>query len=240
MNKKKINYMSETKGIDLVVLDSNSIIHDFISSFLGVAVTSYYDLKSFNNELHTLNPVGFFLDIDIAPKQEILNMVPNLKILWSNTPIIIMSTLNHIQNIEPSLSSGADDFIQKPLQKIEVVSRYKARKKAKKTYQLESSITKIGDLSLDRETLIIMNPQGMSHKLSSFEYSLLNLLIRNKESIVQRQTIKQQCWPKSDVTDNALNRHLHCLRSALKKLNTNVFIKTVYGEGFMLNIKITP
>jgi DNA-binding winged helix-turn-helix (wHTH) protein len=62
-------------------------------------------------------------------------------------------------------------------------------------------------------------------------------LARANGDIVDKDTIKTECWGEMKVTDNALHRKLHALRQLLRSVSNNVTVETKYGAGIFLGYK---
>lgn len=95
----------------------------------------------------------------------------------------------------------------------------------------------VGDLVLDTFSRSIYGEKGQ-RSMSPTEMSLLKTLALAKGHVVDRSIIKRECWGSEDsVSDNALNRKLHEVRRAVNSVSDSVTIKTVYGQGFKLDLK---
>lgn len=222
---------------DVIVLDDDEIVHHFIGLFLGVSVRSFYDTDTFIQELSEFKPIAFFIDVYVSQKTTTFDLIPQLKKKWPTTPVIVMTGSEARDEIKKAVAAGADDFIQKPLNKTELVARFKARTFNDQTSKILSGRVNqdLPDLSVDADQLIIKNASGKKEKLSITELNLLNLFISNLDHLVSRETIKEKFWNDEDnVTDNAINRHIHSLRSKIRKLTGQVILETVYKKGFIL------
>ncbi|MEZ4743171.1 MAG: winged helix-turn-helix domain-containing protein [Bdellovibrionota bacterium] len=83
----------------------------------------------------------------------------------------------------------------------------------------------------------ISGPLGKRY-LSMTEVAILNCLIQSEGRLVTRESLKMQCWGSSLVTNNALDRHIHGVRAAVKKVSTSVKMRSVYGKGYLVEAEV--
>lgn len=144
-------------------------------------------------------------------------------------PVIILTARNQLHNKIQGLSSGADDYITKPFEPVELIARINAvlrryNPTIHKEYQIDDIIIKIDQRTVSRDSSII--------DLTPKEFDLLHYLIENSGYAVKRDKIIEKVWGyESDCTSRTVDIHIQRLR---KKLSTNR-IETVYKIGYRLN-----
>jgi len=157
-------------------------------------------------------------------------------------PIIIISAKQEYQDKILGLDIGADDFIQKPFEPLEVIARVQAL--MRRTYnfsnpkqaEVAETIRKVvGDLTLDEATFsIIRNDDVIS--LTKIEYKILDLLMSTPGRVYTKQQIFENAWDDyyfGGEEDNTINVHISKIREKIE-LNPKkpVYIKTVRGLGY--------
>lgn len=203
----------------------------------NIVLTATVDdaLVYFNKECFDL----VIIDI-ILPRldgYEICSKIRNI----SKVPIILLSALTNIQNRIMGLELGADDYILKPFSPKElearirsVLRRYSINNKtpAKK----KKKIFKIGDLIIDLNTKLVLK-NNLKVKLTSIEFSVLELLVNNAGKSLSRTIILDNVWgytPQRIVDTRIIDVHISRLRSKLEENSSDPdLIITVRGIGYM-------
>jgi DNA-binding response OmpR family regulator len=158
-------------------------------------------------------------------------------------PIIIISAKQEDQDKILGLEIGADDFIQKPFNPLEVVARVKAL--LRRTYNFTSNENKqtgietpkkvVGDLTLDEATFsIIRNNEVIP--LTKIEYRILELLMDTPGRVYTKQQIFERAWNDyylGGEEDNTINVHISKIREKIEENPKKpTYLKTVRGLGY--------
>ncbi len=120
-----------------------------------------------------------------------LEALGNLQQRWPEAPIVLLSTVNTVEDRVMAFNSGADDFVTKPSALAELVARVQAilRRRNRPVHDLYT----FDDLEINRITHQV-NRGGRFIELSAKEYALLEFLLRNPGRPVSRATIIEQVW----------------------------------------------
>lgn len=146
-------------------------------------------------------------------------------------PIIFLTAKANVNDKVKGLKLGADDYIVKPFEGMELLARIEAvlRRKGKNEEKFEYKNVTV-DLA-KREVLVNSNPV----ELTAQEFSLLEVLIRNKNLALSRETLLEKAWGYDYYGDTrTVDIHIQRLR---KKLDWEDVIVTVYKYGYRLEIK---
>lgn len=221
---------------DIVVLDDDPIVERIIGSATGKNTVAYKSIRELQEQIDHLNPFAMFVDIHLGIQENGLDILPTLKIKWPFCPIIVITGDTNENSVGNALAAGADDFIYKPINTKELVARLQARlsELAKREAR---EVIKIGDLTIDTSHRMVASAEGENRYLSPTEMGLLSCLLDAQGTVVRRETMKRKCWGQVYVSDNALNRKLHEVRRVLKEISPCVNIRTIYGTGFVLEVK---
>ncbi|RKZ97161.1 MAG: DNA-binding response regulator [Gammaproteobacteria bacterium] len=145
-------------------------------------------------------------------------------------PVLVLTARGSVQDKVSGLDCGADDYLAKPFDMIELFARLRVLERRMSTTTTSSLIT-IGSISLDLQSRkVSYNKQSIT--LSKTEYMLLKHLMQNAGRILTRDNIEAQLhsWGE-EISSNALEVHIHNLR---KKISAK-FIKTVRGVGYTVD-----
>ncbi len=150
------------------------------------------------------------------------------------TPVLILTAKDTVEDRVIGLDSGADDYLVKPFAFPELLARIRAllrRGRADQVLRLKYS-----DLEMDLVTRQVRRA-GQEIHLSAREYDLLEYLLRNSGHVVSRQMLARDVWQETDrVTpiDNVIDVHITRLRKKVDQPFETTLIRTVRGVGFMI------
>lgn len=148
-------------------------------------------------------------------------------------PIIMLTARDRIADRVLGLESGADDYMVKPFNFLELSARIKAILK-----RVEKSVVKnlyeIKDLSIDFQSRTA-SVRGQEVKLTRTEFELLELFISNPDKVLSREFIINQIWKDSQLYQHSRAVDVHVLRLR-KKIESDIqnpqYIVTVAGVGY--------
>lgn len=149
------------------------------------------------------------------------------------TPVILATAMNQIEDRIQGLDAGADDYIVKPYDIQELMARIRAL--TRRPAQL-ADITALSylDLSLDLVQYTV-TCNGTTVTLSKKECSLLEYFLRNSEKTLARELLLTHVWGVDcTVEEGNLDNYIHFLRKRLKTLHSRAVLKTVHGVGYRL------
>ena len=150
----------------------------------------------------------------------------------NQTPIILLTALSDIKNKIEAFNYGADDYITKPFSFEEVLARINA---VVRRYNLSTDSLEYGDLLLDLPNRQVETVSGKKVDLTEKEFDLLKYFILNKEDVVHKEKLCKVIWqldfvPKTNICEVTIKN----LRKKLEDSTGKKYIKTLYGEGYLL------
>ncbi|MBP1046237.1 response regulator transcription factor [Enterococcus sp. BWM-S5] len=152
----------------------------------------------------------------------------------SNIPIMVISACVESSDRIFGLELGADDYIVKPFDPLEVVARAKALLRRFNTLgsNKETALSQIlvGELKLDTYACTVQNDGGEIIELSAVEFRVLKLLMENPGRVFTREQIFEHGWKDEIVSDNSIRVMMSKLR---EKIGAEK-IKTIRGLGYRL------
>lgn len=159
----------------------------------------------------------------------------------SNMPILILSARTQSCDKIKGLNLGADDYMTKPFDPLEVVARVNSA--LRRFYRLngeaeskkENHILKVGDLVLDTQTLALRK-SGQEIFLTPMEYKILALFMKNPGTIFTKvQIYENTCGEYVESDDNTIMVHISNLREKIEENPKNSqYIKTIRGVGYKI------
>ena len=152
---------------------------------------------------------------------------------FSHVPAIMLTAKTQDYDKILGLELGADDYILKPFNPLEVVARVKAQLRRSYDYQEEKSIvyTAFG-IELDKVAKSVSR-SGEILQLTGTEYKILELLMSHPGHIFTKQQICEYVWEGEDMADDStIMVHISNLRNKIKSDDEQVIIRTVKGLGY--------
>mgnify|MGYP004488324771 FL=1 len=195
----------------------------------GFVVNSFYDGTSFIKAFNGKKPDIILLDL-MLPDMSGIDILKKIRSDEKNDDIhiIIISAKHMTMDKVEGLDYGADDYIEKPFDILELMSRVgaHARRLTKK------NIYEIGPLLLDiNKYECLYNNQKII--LTTKEFNILQLLMEKYPNVVTREELFKKLWDTDEILESrTLDMHIKSLRA---KLNNNV-IKSIYGIGYQLQL----
>ena len=171
------------------------------------------------------------LDI-MMPKKTGLDVLKEMRAAGNETPVLILTAKDSVEDRVKGLDMGADDYVTKPFAFEELLARIRVllRKKAgRSTNQLTA-----GDLILDLNSRKVTR-DGTDIKLSSKEFSLLECFLLNKDIVLSRQKLETLVWGyEYSGASNMIDVYVRYLRKKIDKPFDKKLIHTVRGAGYVL------
>jgi len=147
-------------------------------------------------------------------------------------PFLALSELHNSTDRMRALEQGASDFLTKPFDEAELCARVQTV--LWRSGISTNSILQARDLTMDISRRVVRR-SSKTLDLTRTEFSLLELLLRNKNVILPRNYIREKVWgSKFDDGTNIVDVYINYLRSSIDKEFSPRLIHTVRGKGFML------
>ena len=171
------------------------------------------------------------LDI-MLPKIDGIDVLGRLRKKKVQTPILLLTAKDSVEDKVSGLNKGADDYLTKPFAFSELLARVRVLMRRGKADT--KTILQIADLTLDL----------MSHKirrkdeeieLTGKEYSLLEYFMRNPDKVLTRTMIAEHVWDYNfDTFTNVIDVYVNHLRKKIDKNPAKKLLHTLRGVGYMM------
>lgn len=174
--------------------------------------------------------------IDIGlPGKSGLEIIKALRERGSLLPILILTARSSWQDKVQGLEMGADDYLTKPFQMEELQARVKAL--LRRATGIPQTLLKCGPITLD-VTAQSVSVNGANIELTSFEYRLLEELVRHHGEVLSKHTLADYLYPHDEDRDsNVLEVMIGRLRRKLDPGGTLNPIETIRGRGYRFTLE---
>ena len=173
------------------------------------------------------------LDI-MMPKKDGIEVCQELRTKKINTPILMLTAKDAVEDRIRGLDAGADDYLVKPFAFNELLARVRAllrREGMSKSPKLE-----VGDLVLNTLTREVWRGQN-TIELTTKEYVILEYFMRHPNIVVTRTMLEEHVWDYDfDSLSNLVDVYIRRLRRKIDVEGENSIIQTVRGAGYRLKV----
>ncbi|NJM68262.1 MAG: response regulator transcription factor [Acaryochloris sp. RU_4_1] len=173
----------------------------------------------------------------MLPKVSGVQLCQQYRQLRHSSPVLFLTAKDTLHDKIMGLDVGADDYLVKPVNVMELLARVRALGRRSPLWQGDVLI--LGDLELHLTTLTIQR-QGLDVQLSGREFQLMEYLMRHPRQVLSRHQIEQALWEWDMEPDSkAVTILIHRLRQRLQAVGAEAWLQTVYGMGYCLSSQET-
>ena len=184
-------------------------------------------------EMNTFSLVLLDLMLPGINGEEVLNIIRSK----GNTPVIVLTAKDSLDEKVELLTGGADDYITKPFEIKEVIARIgiQLRHVASHAENEETEILSHNGLVLDRKNFTVIVDQTLLSQITKQEFAILELLIKHPNRAFTKEEIFEYAWDEPFMGETkTLDVHISNIRKKLKQVTDTEYIKTVWGLGYKL------
>jgi DNA-binding response OmpR family regulator len=200
----------------------------------GYSVDNAYDGEEALYMAETTPYDVIILDI-MLPKKDGIAVCRDLRVKKVNTPILMLTARDSVEDRVLGLDSGADDYQVKPFAFSELLARMRAllrREALDKTSRIQ-----IGDLILDTRTRELFRGNRQV-ELTTKEYSILEYMMRHPNAVITRTMLEENAWDyECDSISNIIDVYIRRIRRKIDQDNPDSLIQTIRGAGYRLRAK---
>lgn len=156
-----------------------------------------------------------------------------------NTPLIILSAMDSLDDVIAGLRMGADDYMTKPFSFEELLARIETVMRRSSEVTCEEDSLSVGSLAFDRQSLRF-SVAGKEIKMTAKELAIIELLMSHPGTLFSRERILSNVWGLNmDPLTNVVDVYIGKLRKKIDGDNDESIIETVRGLGYRLNLQHT-
>jgi len=158
---------------------------------------------------------------------------------FQRVPVLIFSNHSEISNKVMAFALGAEDFISKPFDPIELKARVSSKIRKQELNLEKSNHRKLGNILIDFDRQKVFAVDRLLEKdlgLTSIEIKILSLLTKRLDQVYSREQIMDQIWGNTYISDRTVDSHVAHLRSKIE--NTNLYIETAKTFGYRAVLKL--
>jgi heavy metal response regulator len=180
-------------------------------------------------------PEGYdivILDV-MLPDLDGIQVCKNLRRRKVKAPVLMLTALSQTSDKVTGLDAGADDYLTKPFEFSELLARIRAL--LRRGQAQEAAVLKFDDIEMDLLSRKVKRA-GHKIKLSTKEFALLELLLRQPNKVLTRAAIGEHVWDMNfDSESNVIDVYISMLRRKIDRDFAKPLIHTRIGQGYMLS-----
>ncbi len=174
---------------------------------------------------------GVILDV-MMPKMNGIQVLERLRAEGCKTPIMMLTAKGQKDDRITGFNAGADDYLPKPFDPDELLSRVRAMLRRSEAYQ--PSVLSCGDVALDPSTGLL-SCGGQSLRLSGREFQVLELFLRTPRQVFSAERIMERVWGWDNEAEiNVVWVNISNLRKKLKTIGSRLSLRANRGLGYAL------
>lgn len=197
----------------------------------GYSVDNAYDGEEAEYMAENTDYSAIILDIMI-PKKDGLAVCSSLRAKGVNTPIMMLTARDALEDRVRGLDSGADDYQVKPFAFSELMARLRAL--TRREGNTKSTTLRSGALKMDTLSRQVWFADKIIN-LTAREYAILECFLRHPNMVLTRTMLEEKIWDYVfDGTSNVIDVYIRRLRKKLGESDDSSIIETVRGSGYRL------
>ncbi|MDC9581588.1 two-component system response regulator PhoP [Xenorhabdus sp. PR6a] len=221
----------------ILIVEDNALLRHHLTVQLrdiGHQVDAAENAKEADYYLKESHPDMAIVDLGL-PGEDGLSMLRRWRSEQINLPILVLTARESWQEKVTVLNAGADDYVTKPFHLEEINARIQAL--MRRNSGLASQLVEISPFSinLSRKEFSI---NDANIKLTAFEYTIIETLMRNNGKVVSKETLMRQLYPDAELRES---HTIDVLMGRLRKKILNEWpeevIVTVRGQGYRFDVK---
>lgn len=166
----------------------------------------------------------------MLPRMGGLEVCQRLRGLGIDTPILMLTARDTLDDKVAGFNVGTDDYLVKPFAMLELIVRIQALAKRRSG---QARKLQVADLIMDLDARSVSR-DGITLKLSPSGFTLLETLMRKSPAVVSRDQLERALWPDDIPESNSLKVHIHHLRQQVDKPFAKALINTLKGQGIVI------
>ncbi len=220
----------------ILVVDDEKKIVDILKAYLerdGYRVITSYDGRSALDLARSNSPDLIILDL-MLPEVSGWDVCREVR-KESNVPVIMLTARDDTTDKIIGLELGADDYVTKPFDPKEIISRVRAVLRRSEGKAVSKAILNVGDIVIDTEKRIVRRGER-NIELTPIEFEILRVLAENAGRVYSRMQILDRVQGDAyEGYERTIDSHIKNLRKKLEHDPEHPrYIITVYGVGYKL------
>lgn len=220
----------------VLVIEDNSLLRHHLTvqmREMGHQVDASADTREADYFLNEHPPDIAIVDLGL-PDEDGLSLIRRWRRHQVKIPLLVLTVREGWQDKVTVLEAGADDYVTKPFHLEEVVARMQALMRRNSGLAAQVITLPPFHIDLSRRELIINDG---TVKLTAFEYTIIETLIRNADKVVSKDSLMLQLYPDAELREShTIDVLMGRLRKKIQAHYPHEVITTVRGQGYRFDV----
>ena len=216
----------------VLVVEDNALLRHHLKVQIqdaGHQVDDAEDAKEADYYLNEHIPDIAIVDLGL-PDEDGLSLIRRWRSNDVSLPILVLTARESWQEKVAALNAGADDYVTKPFQLEEIVARMQALMRRNSGLASQTLELGIFVIDLSRKEFLV---DGNAVKLTAFEYTIIETLMRNNGKVVSKDSLMRQLYPDAELREShTIDVLMGRLRKKIQAFTDIDAIVTVRGQGY--------
>ncbi|GBG94228.1 two-component system response regulator [Ligilactobacillus salitolerans] len=227
----------------ILVVDDDKDIVELLSIYIqneGYEVEKAYNGKEALTKLNTSPDIGLMILDIMMPQVDGLEVVKEVR-RDSQIPILMLSAKTEDIDKIHGLIQGADDYVTKPFNPLEIMARVKSllRRAAHQVQNDEPDQLEVGPLIIKKDSHEVLTVDGKNVQLTALEFGILYLLSSHPNRVFSADEIFERVWKQESVVSaKTVMVHVSHLRDKIEEATGGEkVVQTVWGVGYKVETR---
>lgn len=190
-------------------------------------------------KIKTRNFDAIILDLSLPDGDGLRFLTEMTQLLAPRTPppVLVLTGQTEVPSRVAAFQLGADDFLAKPFEPLELEARLLARIKKAQTHKEQSETMRFGDIEIDHARVRVSRAiKGETQDLgfTAIEFKILVSLTQRLETVLSREQLLEKVWPGTYINERTVDSHIAHVREKLG--DSKLKVETVKGLGYRARI----
>lgn len=224
----------------ILVADDDHEIAELLEIYIkneGYESVIAYDGHEALSKLHTNPDIGLVILDIMMPEVNGLEVVKEIR-KDSQIPVLILSAKTSDMDKIQGLITGADDYVTKPFNPLEIMARVKSllRRSDNQVHAATPDVLNVGSLIINKDSHEVKTVAGENIALTALEFGILHLLASHPNRVFSADDIFERVWQQESVVSaKTVMVHVSHLRDKIEEAtNGDQVIQTVWGVGYKI------
>ena len=224
----------------ILVVDDDKEIVQLLEIYIrneGYEPVAAYNGKEALTKLNTNPDIGLVILDLMMPEMDGMEVIKQVR-KDSDIPILVLSAKTTDMDKIQGLISGADDYVTKPFNPLEVMARVKSllRRSQGEVTNDQPDILNVGPLIINKDSHEVKTIKGDTFQLTALEFGILYLLASHPNRVFSADDIFERVWQQESVVSaKTVMVHVSHLRDKIEEAtNGEKVIQTVWGVGYKI------
>jgi DNA-binding response OmpR family regulator len=219
--------------VNILLIEDDEVIAELVRMGLEEARFTVEVARDGNSGLErALEGEYALIILDLMlPGQDGWSICAALRARRRAVPILMLTARDAVEDRVRGLDAGADDYLPKPFDFVELRARVRALLRRDKVNR--TRVIRIADLTIDTGSSRVWRA-GQEIRLTPREYTLLEALAANEGRVLTRELIQGRVWLDEESFPHTVNVHINSLRRKIDAGHELKLIQTVHGMGYTL------